>query len=224
MGLLSCKFQLFENKYVKRFVKHFTIEEIQGWDRFCRANFVNSLSGFKPVSLIASQDDHGNPNLAIFSNIVHVGADPALIAFINRPREAAPHTIGNIESTGHYTINHIHSDFMDKAHQTSAKYPAGVNEFAAVGLTEERKADFPVPFVLESHIQYALELSEIIPIRQNGTFLVVGKLLHAFVQRSIIADDGYIDLSKAGSVVSGGIDGYYSVQPLARFAYAKAGR
>lgn len=224
MGLLSCKFQLFENKYVKRFVKHFTIEEIQGWDRFCRANFVNSLSGFKPVSLIASQDDHGNPNLAIFSNIVHVGADPALIAFINRPREAAPHTIGNIESTGHYTINHIHSDFMDKAHQTSAKYPAGVNEFAAVGLTEERKADFPVPFVLESHIQYALELSEIIPIRQNGTFLVVGKLLHAFVQRSIIADDGYIDLTKAGSVVSGGIDGYYSVQPLARFAYAKAGR
>ncbi|MBM3444886.1 MAG: flavin oxidoreductase [Bacteroidetes bacterium] len=205
-------------------MKHFTIEEIQGWDRFCRANFVNSLSGFKPVSLIASQDDHGNPNLAIFSNIVHVGADPALIAFINRPREAAPHTIGNIESTGHYTINHIHSDFMDKAHQTSAKYPAGVNEFAAVGLTEERKADFPVPFVLESHIQYALELSEIIPIRQNGTFLVVGKLLHAFVQRSIIADDGYIDLSKAGSVVSGGIDGYYSVQPLARFAYAKAGR
>lgn len=224
MGLLSCKFQLFENKYVKRFVKHFTIEEIQGWDRFYRANFVNSLSGFKPVSLIASQDDQGNPNLAIFSNIVHVGADPALIAFINRPREAAPHTIGNIESTGHYTINHIHSDFMDKAHQTSAKYPAGVNEFAAVGLTEERKADFPVPFVLESHIQYALELSEIIPIRQNGTFLVVGKLLHAFVQRSIIADDGYIDLSKAGSVVSGGIDAYYAVQPLARFAYAKAGR
>jgi len=200
---LSCNFQLFENKYVKRFVKHFTIEEIQGWNRFYRANFVNSLSGFKPVSLIASQNEQGQVNLAIFSNIVHVGADPALIAFINRPREAAPHTISNIESTGRYTINHIHSAFVEKAHQTK---------------------DFPVPFVLESHIQYALELSEIIPIRQNGTFLVVGKLLHAFVEQTIIADDGYIDLSKAGSVVSNGIDGYYSVQPIARFAYAKAGR
>ncbi len=221
---MSCKFQLFENKYVKRFVKHFTIEEIQGWNRFYRANFVNSLSGFKPVSLIASQNEQGQVNLAIFSNIVHVGADPALIAFINRPREAAPHTISNIESTGRYTINHIHSDFVEKAHQTSAKYPAGVNEFSEVGLTEEWKEDFPVPFVLESHIQYALELSEIIPIRQNGTFLVVGKLLHAFVEQTIIADDGYIDLSKAGSVVSNGIDGYYNVQPIARFAYAKAGR
>ncbi|NBP30693.1 MAG: flavin oxidoreductase, partial [Flavobacteriia bacterium] len=52
-------------------MKHFTIEEIQGWDRFYRANFVNSLSGFKPVSLIASQNEQGQVNLAIFSNIVH---------------------------------------------------------------------------------------------------------------------------------------------------------
>jgi hypothetical protein len=73
-------------------MKHFTIQEIKGWDRFYRGNFINSISGFKSVSLIGSVDRNHNANLAIFSNIVHLGADPALIGFINRPREASPHT------------------------------------------------------------------------------------------------------------------------------------
>ncbi|MEY2811017.1 MAG: hypothetical protein RI991_12, partial [Bacteroidota bacterium] len=116
-------------------MKHYTIAEIQGWSRIYRANFVNSLSGFKPVSLIATVNKAGQPNLAIFSNIVHLGADPALIGFINRPKEAAPHTIRNIEESGFYTINHILPAFVEKAHQTSAKYADEVNEFDAVGLT-----------------------------------------------------------------------------------------
>mgnify|MGYP003865229197 CR=1 FL=1 len=115
-------------------MKHYTIAEIQGWSRIYRANFVNSLSGFKPVSLIATVSKTNQPNLAIFSNIVHLGADPALIGFINRPREAAPHTIRNIESTGFYTINHILPSFVDKAHQTSAKYDLGISEFEKVNL------------------------------------------------------------------------------------------
>jgi flavin reductase (DIM6/NTAB) family NADH-FMN oxidoreductase RutF len=83
------------------------MKEIGEWDRFYRANFINSLSGFKPVSLVSTINAAGISNLAIFSNIVHIGADPALVGFINRPREAAPHTIENIEQTGYYTINHI---------------------------------------------------------------------------------------------------------------------
>ena len=105
-------------------MQHFTINEIKEWDRFYRANFINSLQGFKPVSLLGTVNENGQPNLAIFSNIVHLGADPALIGFINRPVEAAPHTLHNIEVTGQYTINHIQPSFVAAAHQTSAKYPA----------------------------------------------------------------------------------------------------
>ena len=88
-------------------MKHYSLADLANWDRFTRANFVNSLSGFKSASLIASQDKEQHLNLAIFSNIVHLGADPALIAFVNRPLEAAPHTLRNIEATGFYTINHM---------------------------------------------------------------------------------------------------------------------
>jgi ferritin len=77
--------------------KHFSLSELQTWDRFTRANFINSLSGFKSLSLIGTVNDKGVSNLAVFSNIVHLGADPALIGFINRPLSAAPHTIQNIQ-------------------------------------------------------------------------------------------------------------------------------
>ena len=202
-------------------MKHYAIAEIQGWSRIYRANFVNSLSGFKPVSLIATVNKADQPNLAIFSNIVHLGADPALIGFINRPREAAPHTIKNIEETGFYTINHIQPAFVENAHQTSAKYPESVNEFEAVGLTSIYKDGFMVPYVAESHVQIALSLSEIIPL-SNGTYLVVGALEHAYVNEQAVASDGFIELSKEGSIVSAGLDAYYTTSPLQRFSYAKA--
>lgn len=203
-------------------MKHFGLSELQAWDRFYRGNFVNSLSGFKPASLIGTVNREGIQNLAIFSNIVHLGADPALIGFINRPREAAPHTLANIEATGQYSINHIHADFADKAHQTSAKYPQGMSEFSAVGLTPHVFEDFKAPFVSESKIQFGLELDEIIPLKQNSTYLVVGKLIHAFVDESLISDDGFIDASKAMDVVSLGLDAYYTTSRIARYAYAKA--
>lgn len=202
-------------------MKHFSIEEIQRWERFFRANFVNSLSGYKPVSLIATRNNDVN-NLGVFSNIVHIGADPAYIGFINRPREAAPHTLSNIESSRYYTINHIHPDFLVKAHQCSAKYPQQVSEFDAVGLTPVFKEGFHAPFVGESLVQYALELEEITPIKLNNSFFVIGKLLHAFVDDACLREDGLIDLSKSNSIVSLGIDAYYNPSPLKRYAYAKA--
>ncbi len=191
------------------------------WDRIYRANFLNSLSGFKSVSLIGTISESGIPNLAIFSNIVHLGADPALIGFVNRPLAAAPDTIANIQATGVYTINHIQEAFYQKAHQTSAKYPAEINEFTAVGLTEQYREGIQAPFVQESKIQYSLSLKEIIPIRWNNTFFVIGAVEQVFLDEALIDEDGFIDLHTAGSLASCGLDAYYTVSPLDRLAYAK---
>lgn len=190
-------------------------------NRFTRANLINSLSGFKSVSLIATVDKGGTPNLAVFSNIVHLGADPALIGFVNRPREAAPHTIANIEATGLYTINHIHADIVEKAHQTSAKYPEGVSEFEAVGLDPEYPDSAAVPYVKQSRIKYRLRLKEIIPITHNGTWFVIGEIEHLVFPEEILAEDGFLHVEDAGTLASLGIDAYYTAAPLMRLPYAK---
>ncbi|MBC7890364.1 MAG: flavin reductase [Ferruginibacter sp.] len=205
-------------------MQYFSISEIKGWDRFYRTNFINSLQGYKPVSLIGTINEKGQKNLAIFSNIVHIGADPALIGFINRPVEAAPHTISNIKITGHYTINHVHTSFIAAAHQTSAKYASDTDEFGTVGLTPSFKEGFLAPFVGESHIQYGLQLVEIVPISHNNTFLVIGNITHVFLNEGLVQKDGFIDAEKAGTVASLGIDGYYTTGLVDRYEYAKPGR
>lgn len=202
-------------------MQHISINTIKTWERFYRANFINCLTGFKAVSLIASISQEGQPNLGVFSSVVHLGSDPALIGFINRPLTAAPHTINNIKATGVYTINHIHPSIAAKAHQSSAKYPLDVNEFNAVGLSEQYLPNITAPFVAESHVKYALQLVEIVPITHNNTFLVIGQITDVLIDNKLIKQDGFLALEDAESLASLGVDAYYTTQRLAKYSYAK---
>lgn len=190
-------------------------------DRWYRANLVNCLSGFKSTHLIGTLSPEGSTNLALFHNVVHLGADPALIGFINRPRDASPHTLSNIERTGVYTMNAVHAGMVHAAHQTSARYPESVSEFEATGVSALFRRGVPAPFVLESAVQYALRLVEVVPIRHNGTFLVIGKLLGAWIREDILAEDGFLHVEKAQTVTTLGLDGYYEPVFLERLPYAK---
>ena len=201
----------------------YNISDIESWERFYRANFINSLTGFKSVSLIGTVNKAGQANLAIFSSIVHIGSNPPLIGYINRPINAAPHTLANIIETEVYTINHIHPSFVQQAHQTSAKYDAGISEFEEVGLTTEFQEKIAAPFVKESNIKYALSLQEIIPIKLNDTFLVIGKVISIVIEKNIVSEDGFIHIDKESSICSNGIDGYYTTKLIERYHYAKPG-
>ena len=201
--------------------KHFSLSELQTWDRFTRANFINSLSGFKSLSLIGTVNGNGVSNLAVFSNIVHLGADPALIGFINRPLSAASHTLQNIQETGFYTVNLVTESIYKQAHQTSAKYPDGVSEFEMTGLIEEFREGYNAPFVAESPVQYVLKFEQVMPIELNNTFLVIGSLQEAYVPADIQEEDGFLDLAKAGIITSLGTAGYYKTEKINKLGYAK---
>lgn len=201
----------------------YTSSYIESWERFYRANFINSLTGFKSVNLIGTVNDEGQTNLGIFNSIVHIGSNPPLVGYINRPIKAAPHTLANIRATGVYTINHIHPSFVQQAHQTSAKYEAGISEFTEVGLTPEFQQNITAPFVKESIIKYALSLQEIIPIQLNDTFLVIGKIISIQIEKDIVSEDGFLNLDKSTSVCSNGIDGYYTTELIERYSYAVPG-
>lgn len=198
-------------------------KEIESWERFYRANFINSLTGFKSVNLIGTVNELGQTNLGIFSSIVHIGSNPPLVGYINRSVKAAPHTLANIQATKVYTINHIHPSFVEQAHQTSAKYEAGISEFAEVGLTPEFQENIAAPFVKESSIKYALSLQQIIPIELNDTFLVIGKIISIQIGNDVVSEDGFLHLDKAASICSNGIDGYYTTGLIKRYSYAKPG-
>lgn len=189
--------------------------------RFYRANLINSITGYKPAMLIGSQNKSGKHNLAIFSSVVHLGADPALIGFIQRPVGVSGDTFRNISETGLYTINHVHESFVEKAHYTSARFEADISEFEACKLTPEYIEGFTAPFVKESLVKMGMELVEIIPITHNDTKLVIGKIRYLLVEDNCIRDDGNIDLKKIESVCISGLENYHIVSPFRSFPYAK---
>ena len=201
---------------------HFTNRQIAGLEKRARTALVNSLSGFKSLNLIGTVNTSGQTNLAIFNSVMHIGADPALKGFISRPDSVDRHTLENIKETGFYTVNHVHAEMFEKAHQTSARYAREQSEFDAVGLKAEYKNDFQAPFVQESRIQIGLTLREIIPVKINNTLLVVGEITDLYFPDEIWdADQGIFDFEKAGTIAGSSLDGYHATQLIRRLKYAK---
>lgn len=186
-----------------------------------RAKFINSLSGFKSANLIATQNTEGQTNVAIFSSVVHLGASPALVGFIMRPDNNDRHTLNNIVSTKHYTINQVSTDFYEQAHQTSARYPQDESEFIKSGLSTYFIDGVNTPFVKESRLKYALTLQDIVPIELNSTHLIIGEITHILCEDKAIQEDGYIDIESLGTTCISGLDSYHTATRLSRLSYAK---
>jgi len=186
-----------------------------------RAHFINSLSGFKSANLIGSVNHAGITNLSVVSSVVHLGADPALLGFINRPHTVARDTLDNIYATGYFSVNHIGQDFFQQAHQASARYPAEISEFSAVGLTEQYTG-LPCPYVAQSAIKLGLQFKQKIDIELNHTVMIIGQIVEVIVPENSIEADGKVGIETQNSVCVSGLDEYHTTHSLGRLAYAKA--
>lgn len=200
---------------------HLSASDILNMETRKRAAFMNSISGFKSASLIGTIDNNNKTNLAIFSSVIHLGSNPALVGFINRPDTVDRHTFENILETNCFTINHINKSIYKQAHQTSARYSKDISEFDATGLTPEFQNSFKAPFVKESNIKYGLEFIEKHDLKINGTILVIGKVVEVFLPESCLLSDGAIDIEMAETIAISGLDSYHTTNKIARLSYAK---
>ncbi len=189
-----------------------------------RRNLINSIHGAKSAFLVGTKSSAGISNVSVFSQVIHIGANPPLVGLLFRPDSVERHTLINIRETKVFTIQNIKQNFFKKAHQTSARYPSDVSEFQECNLTEQEIDNFHAPFVNESSIKLGLVLESEIPIQLNGTHLVVGKIEFIEIEDSAIEKDGFVDPEKTGSIVSVGLDAYFSLNKLARLSYAKPGQ
>lgn len=186
-----------------------------------KVHLINSLSGYKSANLIGSANKSGDTNLCIVSSVVHLGADPALIAFVNRPHTVERNTLENIYATGSYTINQVPQSHYIDAHHTSARYPSDVSEFDQTNLSPYY-SDFNAPYVEQSVIKMGVAFKQKIDIELNGTVLIIGEIVEVIIDDDeLILDDGKLDLVKAKTVAVSGLDEYHTANSLGRLAYAK---
>lgn len=196
-------------------------KEIIDMDKIKRLNLINSIPGYKSANLLGTASKNLQYNLAIFSSVIHLGSNPALLGFILRPLIPDRHTYQNIREMKYYTINHVHVSFIEKAHQTSARYPEGTSEFDRVGLTPEKWENYPAPYVKESLVKIGMEYLEEYPVKVNKTRLIVGKVLEIKIPDEILLPDGSLDLNQAGTVTISGLNSYHEPKKMASFEYAR---
>lgn len=201
-----------------------TLAELKAWPSRKRARAVNSLSGFKSATLVGTSDAQGVHNLSVVSSVVHLGSNPAQMGMVLRPPGVDAHTYKNIKATGQCTFNHIGVEWVAKAHQCSARYPEDASEFDAVGLTPcGVEGAWKAPAVEESRVRMGLTLAEDI-ILPNACHFMVFDVRWVEVDSTAVAEDGYVDLGRAGSATISGLDGYHSTTHLGRLSYAKPDR
>lgn len=196
-----------------------TSAEIARLERFYRGNLINSITGFKSLNLLGSISADGKTNLAVFTQVIHLGADPALLGILFRPQVPGMHSLQNIRETGVFTLNHVLQGEEEMAHWTSARWED--SEFEAVGFEPEFPEGSLAPFVKGARIRMGLSAEQEIPLEINGTRLLIARLQRLEVPDDCLQPDGFADLVRAGSLAGMGLDGYAEGKSLKRFSYAR---
>lgn len=201
---------------------HYTRTDINQMDKIFRLNLINSCTGFKSANLLGTKSTTGQPNVAVFSSITHLGSNPPLIGFVLRPTTVPRDTYRNIKETGVFTVNHIHANMVADAHHTSAKYPENISEFDQTSLEQEYRNDFHAPFVKGAAIRLGCRFLNEYEIKENGTLLLVSEIEHVYVaDQNIQQEDGWLKLQNANTVTINGLYGYAKTELIERFPYAR---
>tara|TARA_Y100000994_G_scaffold229806_1_gene215061 strand:+ start:817 stop:1437 length:621 start_codon:yes stop_codon:yes gene_type:complete len=188
-------------------------KQITKLDRLTRLNLINSISGIQNVHLVATKSKNNISNLSIINSVVHIGSNPPLLGFINRPTTIRRDTINNLNFNPFFTINNVEKSKLKNAHLTSGKYPHNISEFKECGFKEAYIDSFPIPFVDSSNIKIGLEVVERINIASNNTILIVGLI------KILQTPDDFLKNTEKYAVGSVGLNSYYSIKELDEFKY-----
>lgn len=201
----------------------FNATELNALDQEHRRNLLNLVSGIKSAHLVGTYNKDGVANLGVFNSVVHIGANPFLLGFVQRPLTVERQTYSNLKNHGFFSLNAISKGIYEQAHQCSAKYDDGVSEFEATKLTEKKVAGINAPFVQDSPIQLGLRFVEELPIKSNGCVLVIGQVEYLWIEDKLanITEDGFLSLSDLEIVGIGGLDSYFETKLLQRMPFAR---
>ncbi len=204
-----------------KLLKHFSKNDLDQLPSRQRAHLINSCTGYKSTNLLGTKSLGGSTNLALFNSVIHIGSNPPLIGFILRPLTVKRNTYSNFKETGVFTVNQVHKNIIKQAHHTSASYEEGTSEFTKTGLGESYIDDFPAPYVTESAIKIGCRYVNEYEIKENGCLLIIGAIEHIYVPKTVLHEDGWVQLDKVDTVTTIGLDGYALPSLLSRFAYAR---
>lgn len=176
------------------------------------------LEGLRSPVAVGTRGASGVANLAVFNSMTHIGSRPPYLALVFRPLTVERHTYDNLKASGVYTVNHLPREYVERAHATSGKYPAGVSEFDACGLTPLPTGE-GAPYVAEASVSMLLEFVEEHFIAANDTVFIVGAVREIRLPPAAAFGVGRVDWAALAATPVSGLYEYYEVSHATRLGY-----
>jgi flavin reductase (DIM6/NTAB) family NADH-FMN oxidoreductase RutF len=155
----------------------------------------------RPIAWVSTRSTQGVDNLAPHSFFTVSCVDPPMVQFTSVGKKDS---LRNARATGEFVVCVATEPLFEQVNATGTNFPAGVSEFAEVGLTAEASALVAPPRVAESpvalecRLEHALELGD--------STVVIGRVVHAVVTADVLDGDPR----------EGGLPSIDKLRPLAR--------
>lgn len=173
---------------------------------------IKAIIAPRPIGWISTIDAAGVPNLAPYSFFNGFCSNPWIIGFSNeRPSDS----LANCAATGEFVHNLVPLPLAEVMNQSSAPYPADVDEAAELGLAMLPCVNVRPLRVAASPASLECKVLEIKPmVGLNGepgsATLVLGQVVGVHIDTAYL-DHGVFQTTRAAPVARAGGTGDYSV-------------
>ena len=175
--------------------------------------YLLSSVGPRPIALVSTIDNEGQPNLSPYSFFNVFSANPPIAIFSPARRirnNTTKHTLENAALTDEVVINVVSFSIVEQTSLSSTEYKKGVNEFIKSGLTPIKSTQVKPFRVKESPVQMECKVKNIISLGEEGGAgnLVVCEIIKMHISEYILNSKHQIDPNKIDLVGRMGANWY----------------
>ncbi len=163
--------------------------------------FLTAVVVPRPIAWVSTRSADGVVNLAPHSFFTVSCVDPPMVQFTS---VGVKDSLRNVRATGEFVVCLAGEPMFEQINASATNFPAGVDEFAAVGLTPEPSAVVAPPRVAESPVALECRLHQALEL--GDSTVVIGLVVHATVTTDVLDGDPH----------HGGLPAIDKLRPLAR--------
>jgi flavin reductase (DIM6/NTAB) family NADH-FMN oxidoreductase RutF len=179
----------------------------------------NAIVAPRPIGWISTRSAAGTANLAPYSFFNAFNYVPPIVGFASIGWKDS---VANAAETQEFCWNLASRPLAEAMNLTCAPAPAEVDEFDVAALTRAPSRLVACPRVLESPVNFECRVTQIVQLQTSGgedvsTWLVLGEVVMAHIDRSLIVDGVFDTLAAQPVQRGGGWGDYFAIGPDAMF-------
>ena len=179
----------------------------------------------RPVAWVSTVSAEGVANLAPFSFFQMITPHPPTLMICPQHNGdgSLKDTARNIQATGEFTVSLVPFSLVHQMNESSFSFTHGTSEFDAVGVTAEPSYSVTPARVAGSPVSFECRVSSFLlhPPEHSTCAIVLGEVVAAHADESIVGTDGIIDPVKLDLVSRMGADWYGRTNSAANFTLAR---